>query len=82
MLPLVMRDAAGHEPGYCGFLFNYAADVPQPIVYFGYIFAVDEVAKKITAETGKPATWGAILDTFKKREFPDLDAVAEAYRVD
>lgn len=80
MLPLVSRSGGlGEETG---FLFSHSAD-PEPIVYFGNIFRINEVADRVKAETGKEvATWQQMLATLKHRRFASLDEVLEHYRID
>lgn len=81
MLPMMARgDCHGEEA--CGFLFSYSAE-PEPVVYFGNVFRMTEVAAEVQAETGKDtATWGELLAKLKHRRFASLDEVLVHYRVD
>jgi hypothetical protein len=84
MLPVVKRVGIERGDQYdgCGFLFSHSSE-PQPIVYLGNVFRIGEIAEAVKSETGRDsATWGEILDKFERVEFPSLEAVLEAYRID
>jgi hypothetical protein len=85
MLPVVKRagrELDGHGHDGCGFLFSHSRE-PEPIVYLGNVFRIGEIADAIQAETGRDScTWQEILATMERVEFPSLEAVLEAYRID
>lgn len=81
-LPLVKRDIYANNEEACGFIYSFSAE-PKPIIYFGNVFRINEIAEKIKKETGKDKiTWQEILATMKSREFGSLEEILEIYRID
>jgi len=81
MLPVIKRDH-GNSDADCGFLFSHSRE-PEPVVYLGNVFRIGEIVDALKAESGlESVTWQEILATMERVEFPSLEAVLEAYRID
>jgi hypothetical protein len=81
ILPVKLRNGDTHNKYFCGFVFGYVD--PKPIVYFGNIYDLNNIADKIQKETGnKEVTWGQILDTMESKTYSSLDSLVKEYRID